>query len=172
MDQEQLSENLKEMKSALMMHVFLISWAHDQANAASTDSVAAAAAAATTTAKAKAKGKSAKVSHLLDEWDWEVQREKLLRAIAASLSVDLRRLCGGRVPEDLLSTSCRSAWKALEQPAIALVKGKATRDASIAIIAGAIQHGEYRNTIATQVRVVEPERPPPSTPCTSPPHPL
>ena len=160
MDQDQVGENMKELKSALMMHVFLITWAHDQADSASTDSAAAAAAAATTTAKAKAKGKSAKASHLLDEWDWEAQREKLLRAIAASLSVDLKRLCGGRVPEDLVSTACRPAWKAFEQPAIALVKGKATRDASIAIIAGAIQHGEYRNTVATQVHpAMEPESP-------------
>ena len=144
-DPDAAVESLKTTRSALAMHAMLMSWILQMADEAAAE-------AAKEPVKQKPKGKAnARANHLIEAWDWETQREKMLRGLAGCLAIDLRRLWAGQVPESLVNRICGTAWKTLEQTTISLVKSKHLREACLSILIAAVNRANHRTAAANHV---------------------
>lgn len=79
-------------------------------------------------ARASGKVKQSRKKHLPRPWDWELQRTRIIRLLAAALEEDLKQLFGAAQPEEtLLAYLAKGAFSLLEDPAV--VKDKDAKDA-------------------------------------------
>ncbi|MCO5547427.1 hypothetical protein L7F22_000876 [Adiantum nelumboides] len=84
-------------------------------------------------ARGTAKAKPTRKKHLPKPWDWEAQRARIIRLLAAALEEDLKQLFGAAQPEEtLLAYLAKGAFSLLGDPAI--VKDKETMDAIYSLI--------------------------------------
>ncbi|KAI5084153.1 hypothetical protein GOP47_0000322 [Adiantum capillus-veneris] len=84
-------------------------------------------------ARGTAKARPNRKKHLPKPWDWEAQRARIIRLLAAALEEDLKQLFGAAQPEEtLLAYIAKGAFSLLADPAI--VKDKDTMDAIYSLI--------------------------------------
>ncbi|XP_050189100.1 condensin complex subunit 1 isoform X2 [Myiozetetes cayanensis] len=72
---------------------------------------------------------------------WEEEREPVLQLLTQVLQLDLRQLWGGlSVEEEFVSLMMGSCYRILENPSIGLQRYRATREAVMHLLAGALIH--------------------------------
>lgn len=84
--------------SALQAYVFFLHWISVQAEQASRETTAKAAPAASAASRGRTKTK--KAAQICSEWSWDADLEKVAKAVAGVVQVDLWQLCRPQNPDE------------------------------------------------------------------------
>ncbi|KAK9823736.1 hypothetical protein WJX72_005030 [[Myrmecia] bisecta] len=146
---EDWAEVVVSHRNALKIYIFFLHWISTQADAAS-ESSKDGAQPASSAASGKGRGRKKVVGQELLTWDWEGQREKLLKAAANVAHVNLWKLFSPRNPEEpFLQLWSDLALRMLASAAA--VKNKGNRDSAARILSACALKYQQLETISASL---------------------